>query len=112
MGSLPLGTMVEIMLNTFHACNNPVIAHKLSKLRDKNTSQFWFRRCLSDIAYLMVPTVTEGLQTVRQPIDTPVMEKSLQPFLCGPVPVVIPILRAGLGMLGPFEELLPCERPL
>lgn len=100
------------MLKTFYEIENPLVKHKLSKLRDTRTTQFWFRRFMSDITYLMVPAVTERLKTVAQPVDTPVMEKSLQPILITPIPVVIPILRAGLGMLGPFEELVPCETGL
>lgn len=86
--------------------NHPLVQHKLSRMRDETCPTGEFRRLLHEISYLLGYEVTQNLAMTTQIINTP-MEKMDAPVLGGPLPVVVPILRAGLGMAEGLIELIP-----
>lgn len=86
--------------------NHPLILHKLSIMRDKSTNTRDFRAALREISLLMCYEVTRGLALTARPIETP-MTKMDAPTLASPEPVIVPILRAGLGMSAGLEEIMP-----
>lgn len=85
---------------------HPLIAHKLTQMRDKDRPPIGFRGLLREITLLMafealrdLPLTTIGIETPITPMQAPV--------LAGPAPTIVPVLRAGLGMSEPLLELLP-----
>ena len=89
--------------------SHPLIVHKLSMMRDKNTNQKDFRELLSEIAMLMGYEVTADLPMQDVEIETPICKTTTQ-MLASKTPAVVPILRAGLGMTDGFLKLLPSAR--
>lgn len=89
-----------------HIVNHPLVQHKLSRMRDETCPTGEFRRLLKEISYLLGYEVTRNLAMTTSPIRTP-MEKMDAPVLDGPLPVVVPVLRAGLGMAEGLTELIP-----
>ena len=86
--------------------DHPLIQHKLSIMRDKNTGTKEFRELLSEIAMLMVFEVTRDLETKEIEVETPITKCKCR-VLSGKKLGIIPILRAGLGMVdGVNRELL------
>jgi uracil phosphoribosyltransferase len=92
------------MSNVF-ASNHPLVAHKLSRLRDKNTDPKKFRELVREIAALLAYEATADLATVPRDLETP-LAKITGAELKEKVGLV-PILRAGLGMVEGFWELMP-----
>ena len=92
-----------------HIVDHPLIQHKLSIMRDKNTCTKDFRALLREIALLMGYEVTRGLPLTKHSIETPLCRFDA-PFLADKKPVIVPILRAGLGMADGFLELMPSAR--
>ncbi len=92
------------MSNVF-ASKHPLIAHKLSRLRDKNTEPKKFRELVREIAGLLAYEATADLQTTAVEIETP-LEKMQAQQLKEKIGLV-PILRAGLGMVEGIWELMP-----
>lgn len=86
--------------------DHPLVQHKLSRMRDETTPTGEFRRLLREISLLMGYEVTRNLPTRLKTIETP-MQEMQAPVLDGPLPVVVPILRAGLGMTEGLVELIP-----
>ena len=86
--------------------NHPLIAHKLSRMRDERCDTGEFRRLLKEVSLLLGFEVTRALPTALVKIRTP-MQVMDAPTLDGPLPVVVPILRAGLGMADGLLELIP-----
>jgi uracil phosphoribosyltransferase len=78
----------------------------LTTLRDTTTSRELFRAALTRIAVLLAATATERLAIVPTPIATP-LETMEAPRLAGPLPCLVPVLRAGLGLLDGFLALMP-----
>ncbi len=89
--------------------NHPLITHKLSLMRDKLTSTNQFRLLLKEIGLLMGYEVTRSLPLRTESIDTPVCSTEGK-FIAGKKMVVVPILRAGLGMADGLLELVPSAR--
>jgi uracil phosphoribosyltransferase len=89
-----------------HVLNHPLILHKLSILRDKSTSVKEFRELVSEIASLMCYEATRDLPTEDVEIETPVAKATVK-RLAGKKLAVIPILRAGLGMVDGILNLVP-----
>ncbi len=85
--------------------NHPLVQDRLSFIRQKETSFADFRRILREIAVLMSYEVTRDLPLTTKTIETP-MTKMQAPVLANPEPVIIPILRAGLGMSDGVKEVL------
>lgn len=88
--------------------NHPLIAHKLSNLRNKETDTKLFRESLYEIASLMVFEATKDLETKEVEIETPIM-KTTTKVLSKPV-TIVPILRAGLGMVDALLDLIPIAK--
>ena len=92
-------------MSTVHASNHPLVAHKLSRLRDKNTEPKKFRELVREIAGLLAYEATADLQTAPIEIETP-LTKMIAHQLKEKIGL-IPVLRAGLGMVEGIWELMP-----
>ena len=88
---------------------HPLIQHKLSVLRDKETSKKKFKELVDEIAMLMAYEVTKDLPLETVEIATP-LERTAQRRLSGKKLTVVPILRAGLGMVEGILRLMPSVR--
>jgi len=91
---------------SLHIIAHPLIADKLTQMRDKNRPSIGFRGLLREITLLMTFEVLRDLPMSEIEIETPVA-KMKAPALTGISPSIIPILRAGLGMSEPLMELIP-----
>jgi uracil phosphoribosyltransferase len=89
-----------------HIIDHPLVQHKLSLMRDKSCVVGNFRNLLKEISLLMGYEVTRCLPMTTSKISTPMQDMDA-PMLDGPLPVVVPILRAGLGMAEGLIELIP-----
>lgn len=89
--------------------NHPLIQHKLSIIRDKRTSSKIFREIISEIAMLMCYEATRDLELTEVEIETPVAVAKVKK-LSGKKLAVVPILRAGLGMVDGMVALIPSAR--
>jgi uracil phosphoribosyltransferase len=89
-----------------HIADHPLIAHKLTALRDKNTDTPTFRRLADELVTLLAYEATREVRVEPVDIETPVAPTS-GIKLASPKPLVVPILRAGLGMLDGMVRLLP-----
>jgi len=89
-----------------HIADHPLIAHKLTALRDKNTDTPTFRRLADELVTLLAYEATREVRVEPVDIETPVAP-SRGIKLANPKPLVVPILRAGLGMLDGMVRLLP-----
>ncbi len=92
-----------------HIVDHPLVQHKLSLMREKNCSTKDFRTLLHELTMLMGYELTRDLPLEYHPIETPVAPMNA-PFIAGKKPVVIPVLRAGLGMSDGILELMPSAR--
>jgi len=89
--------------------NHPLIVHKLAIIRDKNTGAKEFRELVREISMLMAYEVCRDLPLEEVEIDTPICKIKTR-MLSGKKVGVIPILRAGLGMVDGILELLPAAK--
>ncbi len=89
--------------------DHPLIQHKLSLMRRKQTSTFLFRTLLREVALLLTYEVTRDLPLTKERIDTPLMEMDA-PVLEGKKLCFVSILRAGNGLLDGMLDLLPSAR--
>jgi uracil phosphoribosyltransferase len=89
-----------------HIADHPLITHKLTVLRDKNTPSPVFRQLVEELVTLLAYEATREVKTTKVEIETPVTETTGLK-LSHPRPIIIPILRAGLGMLEGIVKLLP-----
>ncbi|MCC2594513.1 uracil phosphoribosyltransferase [Tessaracoccus sp. OS52] len=85
---------------------HPLVDHKLTKLRDKTTEQPTFRRLVEELVTLLAYEATRGVRVEDVEIETPVA-RTTGTRLMDPAPLVVPILRAGLGMLDGMLRLVP-----
>ena len=89
-----------------HVANHPLITHKLTVLRDKNTPSPVFRLLVEELVTLLAYEATRDIRVEEVTIETPVTQaKGVK--LSKPRPIIVPILRAGLGMLEGIVKLLP-----
>jgi uracil phosphoribosyltransferase len=89
-----------------HIADHPLIAHKLTALRDKTTDTPTFRRLADELVTLLAYEATREVRVEAVDIETPVAPtRGIR--LASPKPLVVPILRAGLGMLDGMVRLLP-----
>lgn len=86
--------------------DHPLVDHKISVLRDKNTSSPIFRQLVEELVALLAYEATRGIRTEEREIQTPVAT-TVGKVLTKPRPLVVPILRAGLGMLEGMTRLIP-----
>lgn len=89
-----------------HVADHPLISHKLSVLRDKDTPSPVFRALTSELVTLLAYEATRNIRVEKESLITPV-GPATGVKLAKPRPVVVPILRAGLGMLEGMVQLLP-----
>ena len=89
--------------------DHPLVQHKLTIMRDKNTSTAGFRRLLKEISLLLAYEVTRELDMTTTRIETPIQEMDA-PTLDGKKLALISILRAGNGLLDGILELIPAAR--
>ncbi|MEY9965673.1 uracil phosphoribosyltransferase [Streptacidiphilus sp. MAP12-16] len=89
-----------------HVLDHPLVAHKLSTLRDERTDSPTFRRLADELVTLLAYEATRDVRTEPVEITTPVAVTT-GVRLSYPRPLVVPILRAGLGMLDGMTRLLP-----
>lgn len=92
-----------------HVLNHPLLQHKLSILRDKNTGVKEFREIVGEIASLMCYEATRDLTTEEVEIETPICKAKVQ-VLSGKKIAIVPILRAGLGMVDGVTALIPSAK--
>ena len=89
-----------------HVANHPLISHKLTVLRDETTDSPTFRRLVEELVTLLAYEATREVRTKTVTINTPVVTTQGEK-MADPRPVVVPILRAGLGMLEGMVRLVP-----
>ncbi len=89
--------------------NHPLIQHKISRMRDKNTSTKDFRELVDEVSMLMVYEVTKDLPLKEVEIETPMAKMHTKVLADKPI-TLVPILRAGLGMVSGVQKLLPHSR--
>ena len=92
-----------------HIMDHPLVAHKLTIMRDKNTSVKDFRELVSEIGMLITYEATRDLPLTTKHIETPICEMDA-PTLAGRKFVVVPILRAGLGLVDGVLRMVPSAR--
>ena len=96
-------------MGTVHELNHPLIQHKLAILRNKKTGVKEFRELVSEIAGLMCYEATRNLPTEEVLVQTPVAQAKCRK-LAGKKLAIIPILRAGLGMVDSMLDLIPSAK--
>ena len=89
--------------------DHPLVQHKLSLMRDKNTSTMKFRKLLKEISMFMGYEVTRDFPLTYEEVETP-LQKMNAPKIAGKKVVIAPILRAGLGMVEGLTALIPSAR--
>lgn len=99
---------MEKLDNVFEL-NHPLIQHKISRLRDKTTGTNEFRSLVEEIAMLMGYEALADLPLKNIEVETPIT-KCVTPVLSGRKFAVVPILRAGLGMVGGILNLVPTAK--
>ncbi|WP_017570283.1 uracil phosphoribosyltransferase, partial [Nocardiopsis halotolerans] len=86
--------------------DHPLVAHKLTTLRDVRTDSPTFRRLTDELVTLLAYEATRDVRVTEVTIQTPLV-RTTGTQLTRPTPLVVPILRAGLGMLDGMTRLLP-----
>ncbi|MGH7459078.1 MAG: uracil phosphoribosyltransferase [Longimicrobiaceae bacterium] len=89
--------------------DHPLVGHKLTQLRRKETSKKKFKELVDEIAMLMAYEATQDLPTESVEIETP-LERTTETILAGKKLTIVPILRAGLGMVDGVARLVPSAR--
>ena len=97
------------MSGKVHVMDHPLVAHKLTILRDKNTSVKDFREIVSEIGMLITYEATRDLPLTTKEVETPVC-KTIAPTLKGKKFAIVPILRAGLGLVDGVLRMVPGAR--
>ena len=92
-----------------HILDHPLIQHKVSILRDKNTGVKEFREVVGEIAALMCYEATRDLPLEDVTIETPIATGTFK-RLSGKKLAIVPILRAGLGMVDTIIDLIPSAK--
>ena len=96
-------------MSKVYEMNHPLIQHKLSLIRDKNTGSKEFRELVKEVSMLLAYEVTRDLSVQDVEIETPIC-KTTTKMLSGRKLGIVPILRAGLGMVDGFLNLLPAAK--
>ena len=96
-------------MSIVHVVDHPLVAHKLTIMRDKNTSVKEFRDLVSEIGMLITYEATRDLPLTTKHIETPICEMDA-PTLAGKKIAVLPILRAGLGLVEGVLRMVPSAR--
>jgi len=96
-------------MGNVHVLDHPLIQHKLAILRDKTTGTKEFRALISEIAGLMCYEATRNLPTVEVDVETPVATAKCR-VLAGKKLAIVPVLRAGLGMVDSMVDMIPSAK--
>lgn len=96
-------------MSELHIVDHPLIVHKLSIMRDKETGSKDFRQLLDEIAMLMGYELTRDLPLTEVEIETPIKKTTVR-MISGKKLAVVPILRAGLGMVDGLLRLVPVAK--
>ena len=96
-------------MGTVHVLDHPLIQHKLAILRNKDTGVKEFRELVGEIAGLMCYEATRNLPTVETEVETPVATAKVR-VLAGKKLAIVPVLRAGLGMVDSMIALIPSAK--
>lgn len=96
-------------MSTLHVMDHPLIQHKVSLMRDRETGTKDFRELLEEISMLMAYEVTRDLPLKEVEIETPVCRAKTK-VISGKKLAVVPILRAGLGMVDGIMNLVPAAK--
>ena len=96
-------------MSNVHVMDHHLVAHKLTILRDKNTSVKDFRELVSEIGMLITYEATRDLPLTTKTVETPICTAQ-EPTLAGKKVAVVPILRAGLGLVDGVLRMIPSAR--
>ena len=96
-------------MGTVHVLEHPLIQHKLAILRNKDTGVKEFRELISEVAGLMCYEATRNLPTEEVMVETPVATAKCR-VLAGKKLAIVPILRAGLGMVDAMVDMIPSAK--
>lgn len=96
-------------MSNVHVLDHPLLQHKLSILRNKDTGVKEFREVVGEIAALMCYEATRNLPTEEVTIETPIAPAKVR-VLAGKKLAIVPILRAGLGMVDAMVDLVPSAK--
>ena len=96
--------MGEVFVN-----RHPLVQHKITRLRDKTTGTNEFRSLVEEISMLMGYEALADLETEDIEVETP-LERTPSPVIAGRKMAVVPILRAGLGMVNGIQALVPTAK--
>ena len=96
-------------MSQLHVIDHPMIQHKLTIMRDKNTGSKDFRELLREIALLMGYEVTRDIPLEDVEIETPICPMTAKK-VSGRKLAIVPILRAGMGMVEGLHELVPVAK--
>ena len=96
-------------MSTLHIIDHPLIQHKLSIMRDKSTGTKYFRELLNEISLLMGYEITRDLPLQDIEIETPIT-KMTGKAIAGKTLAIVPVLRAGLGMVDGLIDLVPVAK--
>ncbi|WP_277630472.1 uracil phosphoribosyltransferase [Atopococcus tabaci] len=96
-------------MGKFQVIDHPLIQHKITILRDKRTGTKYFREVVNEVARLLAYEVSRDMPLEDVEIETPIV-KSIQKQLSGKKVAIIPILRAGLGMVDGMLDLIPAAK--
>ena len=102
-----MGSILET--ENVHIMDHPLIQHKISMLRDKNTGTNEFRKLVEEIGVLMGYEAFRDLPMEDVPVETPI-ESCMTPMIAGKKLAVVPILRAGLGMVEGILTRVPSAK--
>src|SRR5690625_3449843 len=96
-------------MNNLYILDHPLIQHKLTHIRDEKTGTKMFRELVNEVSMLMGFEITRNLPVKEEEVKTPI-QKTKSKVLTGKKIGLIPILRAGLGMVDGMLELLPAAK--
>ncbi len=96
-------------IENIYIMDHPLIQHKITQIRDKNTGTQQFRKCIEEIATLMGYEALRDLPLMDIEVETPI-ESCKSPVIAGKKLAIVPILRAGLGMVSGIEALVPTAK--
>lgn len=89
-----------------HVADHPLVRHKVTVLRDKNTASATFRLLVEELVALLAYEATRNIRVEERPVETP-LTATVGTRLADPKPLIVPILRAGLGMLDGMMRVVP-----
>ena len=96
-------------MGKFEVIEHPLVQHKLTMIRDKNVGTKFFRETVKEISTLIAYEVSKNMPLKEVEIETPICKTTLKE-LAGKKVAIVPILRAGLGMVEGFTDLIPAAK--